>query len=179
MFEGREEYNTAEETETWVMQTEYTATLPDLPQEFVKAEKNLETLGFFTPSSKQTRKKVDEKVTSFTTIVEGKRVKVSATILPSAKYGLPNTSDLDKYRAFQKILSDELIRNRKVPEQITFTSAELIEAMGKRRRGGEIHNEIKDWLMRMGDGNETRENVTLFFSKLANSRDICICAKTR
>jgi hypothetical protein len=149
MFKEREEVKTAEETETSLAQTEYTAGLPDLPQEFVKAEKNLETLGFFTPSSKQTRNKVDEKIISFTTIVEGKKVKANAVILPSAKYGLPDTSDLDKYRAFQKILSDELIRNGKVPKHITFTSAELIEAMGKKRRGGEIHNEIKDWLMRM------------------------------
>ena len=43
-----------------------------LPQEFIKAEKNLEWLGFFTPStSRGTNRKVDEKVISFTTTVEG------------------------------------------------------------------------------------------------------------
>ena len=120
--------------------------------EFVKAEKNLETLGFFTPSSRGTRKKAVEKVISFTINVEGKKVKASATIFPSAKYGLPDTSDLDKYRAFQKILSDELIRNGKVPKHITFASAELIEAMGERKqsdRSGKLYKEIRDWLMRM------------------------------
>ena len=117
-------------------------------REFVKAEKNLEWLGFFTPSSNWT-KDAKKKVISLTATVEGKKVKASATILPSAEYGLPDTADLDKYRAFQKILSDELIRNGQVPKHITFTSADLIEAMGKKRRGGEIYEEIKSWLIRM------------------------------
>ena len=120
-----------------------------LMQEFVKAEKNLEWLGFFTPStSKGIMKKSDEKVISIITTVEGKKVKASATILPSAKYGLPDTADLDKYRAFQKILSDELIRNGKVPKHITFTSTELIKAMG-RTKDGKLYKEVKDWLMKM------------------------------
>ncbi len=127
------------------------------PQEFVKAEKNLETLGFFTPStSKGAMKRANEKVISITTTVEGKKVKASATILPSAKYGLPDTADLDKYRAFQKILSNELIKNGKVSKHITFTSAELIEAMGISRKNksgksyaGRVHKEIRDWLMRI------------------------------
>lgn len=42
MFEEREEVKAVEETETLPVQTENTATLPTLPQEFVKAEKNLE-----------------------------------------------------------------------------------------------------------------------------------------
>ena len=116
---------------------------------FVKAEKNLETLGFFTPSSNWT-KDVNKKVISFTTTIDGKKVKASAIIFPSAEFGLPDTADLDKYRAFQKILSDELIRNGKVPKHITFTSAELVEAMGKKqRKGGEIYKEIGEWLDRM------------------------------
>jgi hypothetical protein len=127
-----------------------------LLQDFVKAEKNLEWLGFFTPSSNWARE-TKKKVISFATTVEGKKVKASATILPSAEYGLPTTSDLDKYRAFQKILSDELIRNGKVPKHITFASAELIEAMGISRKNienskayaGRFHKEIREWLMRM------------------------------
>ena len=126
-----------------------------LTQEFIKAEKNLETLGFFTPSSNWTRG-VKKKVISFTKTEGNKRVKASATILPSAEYGLPDTADLDKYRAFQKIMSDELIKNGKVPKHITFTSADLIEIMGISRRNkdgksyaGRFHKEIKDWLLRM------------------------------
>jgi hypothetical protein len=119
-----------------------------LPQEFIKAEKNLETLGFFTPSSNWTRD-TNKKVISFTRTAGNKKVKASVIIFPSAEHGLPDTSDLDKYRAFQKILSDELIRNKRVPKHITFTSMDLIEAMGKKRKGGEIYKEIEDWLDRM------------------------------
>jgi hypothetical protein len=126
-----------------------------LPQEFIKAEKNLETLGFFTPSSNWTRE-VKKKVISFTRTEGNKRVKASVTILPSTEYGLPDTSDLDKYRAFQKILSDELLRNGKVPKHLTFSSAKLIKEIGISRENksgksyaGKFHKEIKDWLMRM------------------------------
>ena len=122
-----------------------------LLRDFIKAEKNLEWLGFFTPSSNWT-KEVKKKVVSFTAIVEGKKVKASATILPSAEYGLPDTADLDKYRAFQKILSGELIRNGKVFKHITFTSADLIEAMGEKKesdRGGKLYKEMRRWLKRM------------------------------
>jgi hypothetical protein len=123
--------------------------LPTLPQEFVKAEKNLETLGFFTPSSNWTRD-TKKKVISFTKTAGNKRVKASVIIFPSAEHGLPDTSDLDKYRAFQKIMSDELIRNGKVPKHITFSSADLIEAIGKKQgKGGKLYKEIKDWLMKM------------------------------
>ena len=122
-----------------VVEGEIVETIPvetTLLQDFVKAEKNLEWLGFFTPStSRGATKDAKEKTISVTTTVEGKKVKASATILPSAKYGLPDTADLDKYRAFQKILSDELLRNGKVPKHITFTSAGLIEAMGISRKG--------------------------------------------
>ena len=148
MFEEREEVKAVEETETLPVQTVDTTTLPAMPQEFIKAEKNLETLGFFTPSNNWT-KDAKKKVISFTKIEGNKRVKASVTIFPSAEHGLPDTSDLDKYRAFQKILSEALIRNGKVPKHITFTSAELIDAMGKKRRGGEIYKEIENWLDRM------------------------------
>jgi len=136
-----------QKAETLPAQTADITILPTLPQEFIKAEKNLETLGFFTPYSYWTRD-VKKKVISFTKTEGNKRVKASVTILPSAEYGLPDTSDLDKYRAFQKILSDELIRNGKVPQHITFTSANLIEAMG-RTKDGKLYKEIKDWLMKM------------------------------
>ena len=118
-----------------------------LPQEFIKSEKNLETLGFFSPSSKRSRKS-SKKVISFTRIVDGNKVQASTTIFPSAEFGLPNTADLDKYRAFQKILSDKIAKEGKVPKYITLTSADLIRIMG-RSKEGKLYREIEDWLMRM------------------------------
>jgi hypothetical protein len=125
---------------------EKTVKLP-LPQEFIKTEKNLETLGFFSPSSKRSRKST-KKVISFTKVVDGNKVEAATTIFPSAEFGLPNTADLDKYRAFQKILGDEVAKEGKVPKQITLTSADLIRIMG-RSKEGKLYKEIEDWLMRM------------------------------
>jgi len=122
------------------------AALP-LPQEFVKTERNLETLGFFSPSSKRSRES-KKKVISFTKTVDGNKVKAATTIFPSAEFGLPNTADLDKYRAFQKILSDEIAKEGEVPKYITLTSADLVRIMG-RSKEGKLYKEIEDWLMRM------------------------------
>src|SRR6204780_5969757 len=78
-------------------------TLPST--EFVKVEKNLASLGFFTPSSKRLRN-AQEKTFTITTVVDGKRIESKGTIIPSAKYGLPITADLDKWIALGKILTD-------------------------------------------------------------------------
>src|ERR1700722_16776946 len=53
--------------------------------EFVKVEKNLASLGFFTPSSKRLRN-AQEKTFTITTVTDGKRMELKGTIIPSAKY---------------------------------------------------------------------------------------------
>ena len=123
-----------------------TVELP-LPQEFIKTEKNLETLGFFSSSSKRSRKP-KKKVISFARIIDGNKIEAATTIFPSAEFGLPNTADLDKYRAFQKILSDEIAKQGEIPKHITLSSADLIRIMG-RSKEGKLYREIEDWLMRM------------------------------
>ena len=76
----------------------------------VRVEKNVNTFGFFTPSSKRMR-------TSSKTVVlqvrtdDGQRVQAKATIYPAAELGLPTTADQDKYFAFQKII--EQIRKQR------------------------------------------------------------------
>ena len=78
--------------------------------DFVKVEKNLASFGFFTPSHKKNQG-TKKKTIVFNRQSEGQRVEVRAVILPSAAYGLPITSDQDKYLAFQKIITD--IRRQK------------------------------------------------------------------
>src|SRR5450432_3551211 len=73
--------------------------------EFVKVEKNLASLGFFTPSSNRLRN-TQEKSFTITTVTDGKRMELKGTIIPSAKYGLPITADQDKWIALCKILTD-------------------------------------------------------------------------
>src|SRR5258708_6468525 len=73
--------------------------------DFVKVEKNLASLGFFTPSSKRLRN-AQEKSFTITTTADGQRLELKGTIIPSAKYGLPITADQDKWIALCKILTD-------------------------------------------------------------------------
>src|SRR5271169_783535 len=71
-------------------------TLPST--EFVKVEKNLASLGFFTPSSKRLRN-AQEKTFTLTTNAGGTRIEMRGSIIPSVKYGLPVTADQDKWLA--------------------------------------------------------------------------------
>src|ERR1700721_868098 len=108
-------------------------TLPST--EFVKVEKNLASLGYFTPSSKRLRN-AQEKSFTITTVVDGKRMELKGTIIPSAKYGLPITADQDKWIALCKILTDILRKEGKVTNPIAFTSAEILRRLHKHRHSG-------------------------------------------
>src|SRR5438874_13305255 len=92
-------------------------TLPST--EFVKVEKNLASIGFFTPSSKRTRNE-KAKTVAVTITLDGKRVDAKATIAPTALFGLPITGDQDKWLALHKILPDIQVRDGKVTNQVSF-----------------------------------------------------------
>ena len=104
-------------------------------RDFVKVEKNLSTLGFFTPSKSRGKIELVEKTIRFKREVNGKTVEAEATILPSAKYGLPTTADLDKYLAFQKILNDIRVREGHVTNPIGFTSTQMLNVLGVKTAG--------------------------------------------
>ena len=65
---------------------------------FIHVEKNLASLGFFTPSTKKI-KGAKKKIVLFSRDIGGRNAQFRAVILPSAEYGLPVTSDQDKYLA--------------------------------------------------------------------------------
>ena len=113
--------------------------------EFVKVEKNLASLGFFTPSSKRLRN-AQEKSFTVTTVADGQRLELKGTIIPSAKYGLPITADQDKWIALCKILTDILQREGKVTNPISFTSADILRLLHKHRHSGKNYREIEEWL---------------------------------
>jgi hypothetical protein len=117
------------------------------PKEFVKIEKNLNSLGFFTPARHRGAKS-REKVVVFRRELNGKTVEAQATILPSAKYGLPTTADLDKYLAFHKLL--EHMRNRvgEISNPVGFTSTQLLTVLGIKDAGNN-YQDIHEWLQRM------------------------------
>ena len=116
-----------------------------LPAEFAKVEKNLVSLGFFTPSSKRI-KDAKAKTISINATVGGNRIEAKATIAPAALYGLPITADQDKYLALQKLITD--LRQREggqIANPISFTSAELLHVLSQ-ADAGKNYREIDEWL---------------------------------
>jgi hypothetical protein len=114
------------------------------PVEFVKVEKNLASLGYFTPSNKRI-KDVKAKEITFTRVIDGIKVEASATIVPAAIFGLPTTADQDKYLALQKLISDIRQRDGKVTNPIKFTSAEILSLL-RHRKSGRSYKDIEEWL---------------------------------
>src|SRR5437868_148943 len=124
-------------TEGGYQEEELSATIPGqsemLPStEFVKVEKNLASLGFFTPSSKRLRN-AQEKSFTITTVADGKRMEMKGTIIPSAKYGLPITADQDKWFALCKILTDIIRKEGRVTNPVSFTSAKILRLLHTHR----------------------------------------------
>lgn len=118
-----------------------------IPKDFVKIEKNLNTLGFFTPA-KHRGAKSREKVVFFRRELNGKTIEAQATILPSAKYGLPTTADLDKYLAFHKLLEQMRNRGGEISNPVGFTSTQLLTVLGIKDAGNN-YQDIHEWLQRM------------------------------
>lgn len=116
--------------------------------DFIKIEKNLTSLGFFTPSSKITGTP-KAKTISFITFIEGKRETASVTIAPSVLYSLPSTADQDKYFAFHKISSEHRREGEQIKNPVSFTSAELLRLLDRRVRTGKNYDDIAAWLKRM------------------------------
>jgi hypothetical protein len=130
--------------------------------EFVKIEKNLASLGFFTPSSRRIRD-AKAKVIGFVKVINGKRVEAKATIAPASLYGLPNTADQDKYLALHKIITDAHQRDGKVTNPIGFTSSELIKLLGM-VDSGENYKDVAEWLNVMTATTIVSEG-TVFFAR--------------
>src|SRR5579862_8276516 len=130
MEEGSETLEEKKTAEAQAAIQNHQETLP--ATEFVKVEKNLASLGFFTPSSKRLRN-AQEKSFTITTVTDGQRLELKGTIIPSAKYGLPITADQDKWIALCKILTDILLKEGRVTNPVAFTSAEILRLLHKHR----------------------------------------------
>ncbi len=113
--------------------------------EFVKVEKNLAALGFFTPSSKRSRNATAKTVT-VTVALDGRRIEARATIAPTALFGLPITADQDKWLALHKILTDVQTREGEVHNPVSFSSAELLALLKIYKDSGKNYKDVSDWL---------------------------------
>jgi hypothetical protein len=147
--------------------TKTETTLPTV--DFVKVEKNLNSLGFFTPSSKVI-KKAKAKVITFTRMVDGKPAEAKVTIVPAALYGLPVTADQDKYFALQKIIADIKQEQGRVTNPIGFTSADIMNLLGQADSGKNFH-EIHEWMNRMTSTTIKSEGAVYFAKRKKWARD--------
>jgi len=138
--------------------------------DFVRVEKNLASLGFFTPSNKKI-KGVKSKTILFNRQVDGQRVEVKAVILPSAAYGLPVTSDQDKYLAFQKIVSEIRRTHGEVRHPVGFSSAEILRILGLDTDAGKNYEDIIQWGKRMTLTGISSEGVVYLAGRKAWASD--------
>jgi predicted nucleic acid-binding protein len=131
---------------------EVTDVPPSLP-EFVSAEQNLETIGYFAAGYKRRYPTAEQK--SKLVVLGHDR---SIEIVPTAKYGYPNSDDLDFYRAFlkicqkQAIFTEHLANGRltfhpRLPSPIGFHTRELIRTAGRTESARE-RRAVRAWIER-------------------------------
>ena len=140
-------------------------------REFVRVEKNLASLGFFTPSSKRTGNERSKTVT-VTVMAGGKRIEAKATIAPTALFGLPITADQDKWLALNKLLADTQAREGIVTNPVSFTSAELLALLKIYKDSGKNYRDVSDWLDVMVGTTIISEGAVYFAGKRTFGKDV-------
>ncbi len=124
---------------------ELVETPPGRTASFLRLERNLNIIGFFSASKKRgTQARTIEAKRQ----VDGKTYVAKTTILPSPEHGLPNTSDQDKYFALMHLVNQIKMREGVVKNPITFTSSDLVRILGL-SWSGDIGHEIRTWLERL------------------------------
>jgi hypothetical protein len=113
---------------------------PVLPTTFTKVDNNLTGIGFFTASSKRSRKFVEK-----TTVVFDQGVEHKISILPSAKYGLPITQDQDYWLALMKLVSDHIQREGRLANPFLFSTAQITKMLGQ-AHSGKNYKAVEEWL---------------------------------
>jgi hypothetical protein len=156
---------------------------PPIPVDYIPAEMFLETIGFFSPSSQRIKgiysktKKLAEEAGP-----DGAKRTYSVKISAIHDLGLPITSDLDYYRAFQKVFEEALEQHEKFRLPIVFSTKKLMHYAGK-QENARVKREIRDWLKRMkftaiegavydAKTNRYREVYTSVFYEVAVKGDI-------
>jgi len=144
---------------------------PPVKAEIVRVEKNLNTIGFFTPSSKKLTGISSKTVVIPIRTSTNQRVEGRATIFPSAEFGLPTTSDQDKFFAFQKLIERLRGPDGVVTNPVRFTSAAILEILGM-TQGGKNYLDISEWLRRMTFTGIESEGVVFLAGKKKFARDM-------
>lgn len=135
--------------------------------EYVPAEQNLETIGYFSAHYKR-RYPRDRQTSKLVALAGGRRLE----IIPSGKYGFPNADDLDFYRAFLKICDERAVLvqeerdgaltfHPKLPSPIGFRTRELIAKAGRAKSAREMVA-VREWIERL--------NATVVHGELYDAR---------
>jgi hypothetical protein len=122
------------------------------PADYVTTEAQLDVIGYFDAGYKRRFPQPKEQKTI--ALSQGRTV----NIVPSAKYGYPNTEDLDILRGFEKICAKRVrmlkkFRKGKVVERptldlpITYSTRELLIASGKKPSARDWQA-VRDWAHR-------------------------------
>lgn len=137
--------------------------------DFIKLEKNLVSLGFFTPSSRRIKNEKAKTIT-FTRFVEGNRVEAKVTIVPASLFGLPVTADQDKYFAFQKIVTEMHLQEGRVTNPIGFSSSELLQLLNQ-GDAGKNYQDVSEWLDLMTATTIISEGAVYLAGKKVHAKD--------
>jgi len=146
------------------------AVSPPAARTIVRVEKNVNTFGFFTPSSRKLRG-ASKTVSLQVRTDDGQRVQARATIYPAADLGLPTTADQDKYFAFQKIVEQTRREQGIVTNPVRFSSSALLDILGM-TDGGRNYREIWEWLRRMTLTGVESEGIVYFSGRKKYARDL-------
>lgn len=120
---------------------------PNGKRQILRIEKNLNTIGVFTPRITRP-KELSKVVSTMIRLPEGERVEAKVKINAHQDYGLPITANQDKFYALTKILDDIRQSQGTLRNPITFSYAQMLKILG-RKKNGDAHREIDEWLMRM------------------------------
>lgn len=146
-------------------------------QDFIKLEKNLNYISFFSPSKSKRGKANPQAAPRVRTItyppreIDGKIVHPRTTIKPDAQLGLPTTADRDKYMAFMKIVTDRKAKLGQVQNPVGFTTYELLKGLGLTDAGFH-YEEVNQFLERMVSTTIKSEYAVYFHNTKRFAKDI-------
>lgn len=132
-------------------------TMPDAV-DLIRFEKNLLQIGFFGAHERRGKQDASSRTIEQWVNREGKKIRVSATFRSSDKFGLPSTSDRDKYMGFMKLAMEQKLRTGVITNPIRFSGYSLLNVLGQ-CDSGENYEALNSWGMRMADTTITSEQV--------------------
>lgn len=125
--------------------------------DLIRFEKNLLQMGFFgahdTRHTTQATRRIEQVVNR-----DGQKIKIAAEFRASQEFGLPSTSDRDKYIAFMRIAMEQKLKQGVLENPIRFTGYHLLKELGL-SYSGENYEDINRWGQRMADTTITSEQV--------------------